>query len=89
MAALKAETKAGTGCGGCIAGDAGTERRTGGNRVIEVKQQPASTLLIRQELFIIAWEGIKTFENCWRNTVREATAAEMVSRPSVALYWRR
>ncbi len=83
MAALKAETKAGTGCGAVFAGHQVLNAELA-KQGIEVNNNLCEHFAYsRQELFhLIRVEGIKTFDELLENTVR-ATAVKSVSRPSV------
>ena len=84
VAALKAETKAGTGCGGCIPLVTQVLNAELAKQGIEVNNNLCEHFAYsRQELFhLIRVEGIKPSKNCWRNTAK-ATVVKFVNRPSV------
>lgn len=83
VAALKAETKAGTGCGAVFRWSLRCSTPSWRNRASRSTTICANTSPTRRELFhLIRVEGIKTFDELLENTVR-ATAVKSVSRPSV------
>ena len=81
VAALKAETKAGTGCGGCIPLVTQVLNAELAKQGIEVNNNLCEHFpYSRQELFhLIRVEGIKTFEELLANTGK-ATAAKCVNQ---------
>ena len=82
VAALKAETKAGTGCGGCIPLVTQVLNAELAKQGIEVNNNLCEHFAysVRNCSTSSGWKASKPLKSCWRNTVK-ATAAKCVNRP--------